>query len=270
MAEPAHAFAGAVPEIYDTLLVPLIFRVYAEDIAHRTASRRPGRVLETAAGTGVVTRALAPRLTPEARYVVTDLNPPMLDRARAQLSDDPRITWQTADATALPFADTSFEAVLCQFGVMFFPDRVRGLAEARRVLAPGGVFLFNTWDRIEENDFPAVVTEGLRDAFGDDAPDFIRRLPHGYHDKDAIAADLRAAGFDGFEIDELSAESEGESAEAVATAFCKGTPLRLLLENTPSLDLDRATDAARDALVRRFGTGRIKGRLRAFVVTAEG
>jgi ubiquinone/menaquinone biosynthesis C-methylase UbiE len=147
-------FAGSVPEIYDRLLVPLIFESYALDLAGRLAEAGPRDVLETAAGTGVLTRALAARLPGEARIVATDLNQPMLDRATARQPSDGRIAWRQADALALPFPDEGFDAVACQFGAMFFPDKVRGYEEARRVLKPGGRFLFNVWDRISENESP--------------------------------------------------------------------------------------------------------------------
>ncbi len=145
MTESDKLFAGSIPEFYDTYLVPLIFEAYANDLAERAAAQAPKTVLETAAGSGVVTRAMAPRLASDARYIVTDLNQPMLDHAASKQASDDRITWRQADALALPFEDATFDAVLCQFGVMFFPDRIRGYGEARRVLKPGGRFFFNVW-----------------------------------------------------------------------------------------------------------------------------
>ena len=158
-------FAGSIPEIYDRYLVPLIFEPYAADLAVRLTAFRPQTVLETAAGTGVLTRAMAAELPAHVRIVATDLNQPMLDHASARLGPDSRISWHQADALALPFADQSFDAVVCQFGVMFFPDRAQGFREARRVLQPAGRFLFNAWDRISENAFAEVVTEALAAAF---------------------------------------------------------------------------------------------------------
>jgi ubiquinone/menaquinone biosynthesis C-methylase UbiE len=141
-------FAGSVPEIYDRYLVPLIFDSYAIDLAERMAKTDARDVLETAAGTGVLTRTIASRVPASARIVATDLNQPMLNQAKARQSHNGRIEWKQADALALPFDDQSFDVVACQFGVMFFPDKVQGYKEARRVLRPGGQFLFNVWDRI--------------------------------------------------------------------------------------------------------------------------
>src|ERR1700704_2837664 len=148
MAATDRIFAGSIPEIYERYLVPLIFDPYARDLAARLAKTDPHDVLETAAGTGVLTRAVASRLPAHAHMVATDLNQPMLNQAKARQDDDGRIAWKQADALALPFGDQSFDAVACQFGVMFFPDKVQGYREARRILKPGGRFIFNVWDKI--------------------------------------------------------------------------------------------------------------------------
>jgi len=159
------AFAGSIPEVYDTILVPMVFASYAEDLARRVAARRPGRVLEIAAGTGVLTRALATALPESAAIIATDLNQPMLDRA-SLVGTCRTVEWRQADAMALPFGDGSFDAVVCQFGAMFFPDKAHAFAQARRVLAPGGFLLFNVWDRIEENEFAAWLSRGRSDHAG--------------------------------------------------------------------------------------------------------
>ena len=160
-----RTFAGSIPEIYDRYLVPLIFDSNALDLASRLAEANPLDVLETAAGTGVLTRAIASRLPADARIVATDLNQPMLDCAKARQSQDGQIEWKQADALALPFENQSFDVLACQFGVMFFPDKVQGYLEAWRVLKPGGRFLFNVWDRISENEFADTVTEALAAVF---------------------------------------------------------------------------------------------------------
>jgi ubiquinone/menaquinone biosynthesis C-methylase UbiE len=161
MSEADKAFTGSIPENYDRHMVPLIFLSYAQDMAQRAAALSPRAVLETAAGSGVVTRALASQLSPDAKYIVTDFNQPMLDYAAARQGADNRISWRQADALALPFDDAAFDLVCCQFGAMFFPDRQAGYREARRVLEPGGHFLFSVWDRIEENVFADDVTNAL-------------------------------------------------------------------------------------------------------------
>ena len=180
MSESDKVFAGSIPENYDRYLVPLIFESFAADISQRAVALSPKAVLETAAGSGVVTRALAPKLSPDAKYVVTDLNQAMLDYAATRQIADSRISWRTADAQALPFEDASFDLVCCQFGAMFFPDRPSGYREAKRVLKRGGWFLFNVWDRIEENEFADTVTRALESLFPDDPPRFHARVPHGY------------------------------------------------------------------------------------------
>jgi ubiquinone/menaquinone biosynthesis C-methylase UbiE len=260
-------FAGSIPEIYDRLMVPLIFEPYAVDLAGRVAAQAPRDVLETAAGTGVLTRALASRLAPSTRIVASDLNQPMLDQA-ARRQQGGIVEWKQADALALPFDDHSFDVVACQFGAMFFPDKVQGYKEARRVLRPGGRFLFNVWDRIAVNEFADVVTETLAGLFPDDPPRFMARTPHGHHDVERIREDLKAAGFAEVAIDAVDARSRAPSARHVAVAYCQGTPLRNEIEARDAARLEEATDRAADAVAVRFGSGAVDGRIRAIVATA--
>jgi SAM-dependent methyltransferase len=187
-------FAGSIPELYERYLVPMIFEPYAKDLAERLTTLPLRRVLEVAAGTGVVTRAIASALPASVAIVATDLNQPMLAHASA-LGTSRAVEWRQADALKLPFEDASFDAVVCQFGVMFFPDKAAAYAEARRVLRPGGTFLFNAWDRIEENEFADCVTNALGTIFPDDPPRFLARTPHGYHDRAVIARDVTRGGF---------------------------------------------------------------------------
>ncbi|HTR12942.1 MAG TPA: methyltransferase domain-containing protein [Roseiarcus sp.] len=262
-------FAGSIPDIYDAYLVPLIFEAFASDLARRAADAEPVEILETAAGSGVVTRALAPLLRKDACYVVSDLNQPMLDRAARRQDPDGRIAWRQADALDLPFTDESFDAVICQFGVMFFPDRISGYRETRRVLKPNGRFLFNVWDRIEANDFARIATEAVSAIFSDDPPRFLARIPHGYHDVDEIAADLRAAGFSNIEIATLEKTSDAPNARAPAIAYCQGTPLRNEIEARDPASLHAATERAAEALARAFGDGPVSGRIRGHVIVAS-
>lgn len=268
MAESDKVFAGSIPKLYDTLMVPLIFEAYAADMAVLAAAGLPGAVLETAAGSGVVTRALAPRLDAGVRYVVTDLSQAMLDHAAGRQPPDARIEWRQADALALPFEDASFDVVLCQFGAMFFADRVAGYAEARRVLRPGGRFVFNVWDRIEENAFADEVTHAIADLLAHDPPRFLARMPHGYHDTARIRAELGRAGFTDIAIETREKVSHAPSARHVATAYCQGTPLRNEIEaRDPSL-LAIATDRAAQANASRHGEGPVSGKIQAHVVVA--
>jgi ubiquinone/menaquinone biosynthesis C-methylase UbiE len=261
-------FAGSIPDIYDAYLVPLIFEDHAADLARRVAALGPAGVLETAAGSGVVTRAVAPALAPEARYVVTDLNQPMLDRAARMQGADERITWAQADALNLPFADGRFDAVLCQFGVMFFPDRVRGYREARRVQRPGGRFLFNVWDGIGDNEFADEVTRAVGGLFPEDPPLFLARTPHGHGDCAVIRAELEAAGFRDIRIETVTGESRAPSARHPAVAYYQGTPLRNEIEARDAGRLEQATEHAARAIARRWGEGPVAAKIQGHVIEA--
>jgi ubiquinone/menaquinone biosynthesis C-methylase UbiE len=268
MLESDKAFAGSIPENYDRYMVPLIFEPYAADLARRAASLSPSAVLETAAGSGVVTRALAPQLPRDASYIVTDLNQPMLDYARSRQAPDTRITWRQADALALPFENTAFDLVCCQFGAMFFPDRISGYREARRVLKPGGHFLFSVWDRIEENVFADDVTNALAKMFPHDPPRFLARTPHGYHDTVLIRRELEEAGFSSVTIDTRAEESRASSPRVPAVAYCQGTVLRTEIEAREPGKLEAATDYAEAAIAQRHGSGAVAAKIQAHVVVA--
>jgi SAM-dependent methyltransferase len=262
-------FGGSVPRIYEHYLVPLIFQPYADDLAARVARRGPARVLEIAAGTGVVTRALARLLPPSTEITATDLNQAMLDQAATTGTVRP-VLWQQADAMRLPFPDGVFDAVVCQFGAMFFPDRAHAYAEARRVLATGGLFIFNVWDRIEDNEFAAVVTGTLAQAFPADPPRFLARTPHGYHDVAVIMDDLAHGGFTGAPMcTTLAARSRASTPDEVAIAYCQGTPLRNEIEALGTPGLAEATALAATAIGRRFGSGPVDGKIQAHVIAVE-
>jgi ubiquinone/menaquinone biosynthesis C-methylase UbiE len=268
MSESDTVFAGSIPENYDLHMVPLIFEAFAADLAQRAASLSPGTVLETAAGSGVVTRALAPRLPPGASYIVTDLNQPMLDYAASRQAPDSRITWRQADALALPFEDVAFDLVCCQFGAMFFPDRISAYREAKRVLKPGGYFLFNVWDRIEANVFADDVTSALAEIFPNDPPRFLARTPHGYHDTALIRAELEDAGFSDVIIETRAEQSRASSPRQVAIAYCQGTPLRNEIEARGAGKLEAATDHASSAIADKHGSGEVAAKIQAHVIAA--
>jgi len=259
-------FSGSVPEIYDSLLVPLIFDPYARDLARRVAARRPQRVLELAAGTGVVTRQLSALLPATTGIIATDLNEPMLQRAATVGTPRP-VEWRQADALQLPFEDASFDAVVCQFGVMFFPDRARAFAEARRVLARGGTLYFNVWDRIEENEFADTVVEALSGLYPQDPPRFLARTPHGYHDRALIESDLRRGGFTAeAQFLTLGERSRAAAPSIPAIAYCQGTPTRGEIEQRQPGGLAAATAACTAALSARFGAAAVDGRIQAHII----
>jgi ubiquinone/menaquinone biosynthesis C-methylase UbiE len=270
MSETDKVFSGAIPEFYERYLVPLIFDPYARDLAARVTSAKPTRVLEIAAGTGVVTRALASQLPATTQIAATDLNLPMLEHAKTLMGRDDRIEWKTADAQNLPFEDESFDAVVCQFGVMFFPDKARAFKEARRVLKRNGHYYFSVWDKISNNEFAELVTQAIEQMFPNDPPRFLARTPHGHYDIDLLRQDLKAAGFASISADAIDARSRAPSPREPALAYVQGTPLRNEVEARDPSRLEEATMRASDAIAERFGTGAVDGRIRAYVVTARG
>jgi SAM-dependent methyltransferase len=270
MTETAdQLFGGSIPQMYERYLVPLMFEPYAVDIAARTATMSPQRVLEIAAGTGVVTRRLAQILPSDTEIVATDFNQSMLDQARALGTARP-VEFRIADAMQLPFDDRSFDAVVIQFGVMFFADKAKAFGEVARVLRPGGWLLFNVWDAIEHNEFADTVTRGLEPLFPRGPPPFMARTPHGYYDTAQIVNDVTAGGFNHAPaIVTITARSKAKSARAAAIAYCQGTPLRNEIQARAESTLDEATDVATKAIEKRFGTGLIDGKIQAHVIVVE-
>lgn len=269
MSDIDKVFSGSIPRLYETHLVPLIFEPYAADLANRLHSRSVTRVLEIAAGTGVATRSLAAVLPDNVSIVATDLNQPMLDHAAAIGTKRP-VDWRQADAMQLPFRDGMFDAVVCQFGVMFFPEKSKAFSEARRVLRPGGVFIFSVWDRIEENEFADTVTTALESVFPEDPPRFLARTPHGYHDHSIIARDLANGGFTASpETRPVAACSRASSSRDPAVAYCQGTPLRNEIEARDPARLAEATDIAAEAIAQKFGRDAVDAKIQAHIVTVE-
>src|SRR5918911_2098697 len=229
MRETDRPFEGSIPETYDRYLGPLLFEPYTRDLAARLAALGPARVLKTAAGTGVATRALACALPAGAAIVATDLNRPMLDLAAARL-ETAEVIWEQADALALPFVDGAFDAVACQFGAIYFPDRAAAYREAWRVLRRGGRFVLSVWDRLERNELAHLVDEAVAARFPEDPPRFLARVPYGYHDADAILDELRAAGFVEVAVETVARRGRAPSPLHAAVGLCQGTPLRAEIE----------------------------------------
>jgi ubiquinone/menaquinone biosynthesis C-methylase UbiE len=269
MSNTDVTFAGSIPAIYDRCLGPFIFEPYARDLAQRVQKLGPKHVLETAAGTGIVTRAIAEALPSSVEIVATDLNEGMIVMGRQNVMA-PTVRWQQADAQALPFEASSFDTVVCQFGAMFFPDKRRAYSEARRVLRPDGVFLFNVWDRIETSEIAHVIAEAVKAAFPDDPPRFLERTPYAYNDVDRIQHELRSAGFGRVEVEPLEKVSRAPSARDPAIGFCQGTPLRNEIEARDRSRLEGVTERAAAAVAARYSDGPISGTMRAYVISARG
>ena len=267
MSKADTVFSGSIPSLYDKYLGPLIFEPYADDLASRLSALNSGCVLETAAGSGIVTRALLRSLPAGVSVVATDLNQPMLDQAAKQTASD-RVSWHKVDAQALPFPTGTFDAVVCQFGVMFFPNKQKAYREARRVLKPGGRFIFNAWDRIKDNEFADVVTTAMADMFPNDPPLFLARTPHGYHAKAVILDEVRSAGFADPTLETVTRRSVAPSCRDPAIGYCQGTPLRNEIETRDASRLGEATEAAARRISAWFGNGPVDGKIQAHVITA--
>jgi SAM-dependent methyltransferase len=266
MTDSDRTFAGSIPALYDRHLGPMLFEPYALDMAERAARLVPNRILEIAAGTGIVTRALSGAL-PAVPIVATDLNQPMLDHAAARISGE-SITWRQADAQSLPFEDAGFDVVICQFGVMFFPDKETAFAEAKRVLRPGGHYFFSVWDRIDENEAGDLVSRAVASLFPQDPPGFLARTPYGYHDLAAIGNMLRRCGFSAIRSETVAKRGRAASPRDPAIGLCQGSPLRSEIEARDKSRLEEATDAATEAVAGRFGRGPIDTKIQAHLITA--
>jgi len=259
-------FAGSIPGLYDRYLGPLLFEPYAEEVARRVRAYAPTNVLETACGTGILTEALH-RAVPDALMIATDLNPAMLEVASRRVQSD-KVRFEQADAQQLPYPEESFDLVICQFGAMFFPDKVKATAEARRVIRDGGNYVAIIWDRLDRNPASQIAQDAVAGLYPDDPPSFLARTPFGYADPRAIERDFRAAGFTDVGIDTVELESRPVSPADAAMGLVAGCPLRSEIEERDVDGLDAAVAEAARALRRLEVEGRLDSRLSALVVTA--
>lgn len=243
-------------------MVPLLFEPYARIVADRTARLNPRRILETAAGTGVLT-AMVRQALPHSEIVATDINSAVV-RFAAEKFTAGDVTFQQASAQELPFEDDAFELVLCQFGVMFFPDKVRANSEAARVLVTGGTYLFVTFDRLHQNPVPLAADEAVGRLFVDDPPRYMERGPFSYTDPEAIESDLRVAGFAQIEVETIRVSTRVIARDA-AYGMVLGSPFRAEIERRDPNGLDRALDAVTHALEPLDGT---EAAMSAHLVTA--
>jgi ubiquinone/menaquinone biosynthesis C-methylase UbiE len=261
-------FIGSIPEKYDEHLGPLFFYFFAEDLANRVAVSPGGRVLELACGTGISTEFLRRALPDNVEILATDLNEPMVDFARAKRRGLKNVVFEQADALQLPCADAQFDAAVCQFGLMFFPDKLAGLREAARILKPGGQLLFNVWDSFAWNPIARVAFETIARFFAEDPPTFLK-LPFGYHEIDPIKALLHEAGFADLQINIVRTVSERPSAGHVAEGLVAGNPGVLEIQERGTAPLKQVIDAVTQAVVEEFGDKPMRTPLQAIVFSAR-
>ena len=268
MAEQHAAFIGTIPQHYDRHLGPLLFHPYADDLAERLPVSPGLRVLEIACGTGIVTERLLRRLAGHGTLVATDLNDAMIAHARTRIRENPALEWRQADGMSLPFPDRAFDAAVCEFGLMFFPDKARGVREAFRVLRPGGTYLFNVWDRIERNPVARIAHETFRTFFPDDPPQFYQ-TPFNLHDTAAVRSLLDAAGF--VDAEGVRVEQAGRSASAMEAAIglVEGNPVyHAIMERRPEALADIEAALARQ-ITAELGDHPVRSPLSAFVYSAR-
>ena len=252
-----------MPGAYDRWLAPAVFQPFAVDLARRAARLAPLCVLEIAAGTGVLTRELVAAI-PSAQVTATDLNAAMVEFGSRRA---PGAAWQQADALHLPFGDNRFDLAVCQFGVMFFPDKPAFFREVRRVLTPGGRLLFSTWSTLETHGFAAALMAGVERAFPGNPPTFIAAVPHGYSEVNQIAADLAAGGLECASTELVALDGQSGSAAGVAIGFCTGTPLRMAIEDRG--DLEAVTAVVSEEMTARLGDGPVTAAMTAYIIEAQ-
>jgi len=268
MSDRTNDFTGSIPQFYDHGLGPVFFVDFADDIARRAAASAPMRLLELAAGTGIVTRRLRDLLPREARLTATDLNPPMLEVARGKFRADEAVEFEPADATALPFPDASFDTIICQFGVMFFPDKEKGYREAHRVLVSEGHYLFSVWDSHRHNPIGRLITEIVTEFFPHDPPQFYQ-VPFGYHRIDPIKDSLEAAGFTDLRIAVLGLNKTVHDVATYARALVLGNPLVDQIRSRGGVDPEQVIESLAEAIPREFGTDPVRLPLQAIVFEAR-
>jgi len=268
MADVTSAFTGKIPENYDRYLAALLFEPYAEDLVGRLSMHDGMRILEVACGTGIVTRRLVDKLAGRGTIIATDLNEAMFAHARKGLPRRGDATWRHADGTSLPFETRSFDAVVCQFGLMFFPDKAAGAREALRVLRPGGVYVFSVWDSLDVNPVQRITHETVAGFFPTNPPTFYM-VPCSYHDVPTIEGLLRDAGFDSVRVERVAKEGKSASAADAAIGLIQGNPIfaEIMQRRPEALPEIEAAVAAR--LARELGDRPLRAPLRAVVATAR-
>jgi len=261
--DPNVIFEGSIPGNYDRYLGPALFEPFAKDIIARLSDEQPAKVLEIACGTGILTRRLRDSLAPTVQIVATDLNPGMFAFAQGKFHPNEKIEWHAADAAALPFPDGSFDAVVCQFGLMFVPDKEMAMRECYRVLTRGGVFLFNVWDSIERNPIGQMAHQTIASFFEHDPPNFYE-LPFGFFDTDLIRGMLGRAGFKAIEVSRVTLPCRSPSAADLATGLVRGNPVATAIEER-GVDVEDVIRAVSQRIAEQCGSAPVESTIQAFV-----
>jgi SAM-dependent methyltransferase len=268
MVDQDAGFVGTIPENYDRGLGPIIFSDFAADMARRVAASEAERVLEIAAGTGIVTRQLRDLLPGDTELTATDLNPPMLEVARTKFRADERVTFQPADAISLPFSDAMFDVVVCQFGVMFFPDKEKSYREVHRVLAPGGRYFFSVWDSHRRNPFGRLMHEAVSGFFPTDPPQFYQ-VPFSYHLIDPIKESLTEVGFADLVFVVLKLDKQVPNLPLFARGLVYGNPVIDQIRGRGGVEPDAIVETVAQTLQREFGSAPTQMPLQAIIIEAR-
>ncbi|MGI8498927.1 MAG: class I SAM-dependent methyltransferase [Gemmatimonadaceae bacterium] len=261
-------FDGSIPEYYDRHLGPLLFDPFARDLAGRLRLPPAARVLEVACGTGILTRRVRLELPPGSVLIATDLNAPMLDFARNRAAIGKGVEWKQADAMELPFEDEEFDAVLCQFGVMFFTDQPKAMLQVLRCLKPGGRFLFNTWGPLKANPLAETAHDIVTQHFPENPPDFYR-VPYGLHDTHRLRRLLVNAGFEDIDMEIVLKKARATSALHAAEGLIRGNPIIHAIRERDAAMEQPIVEALAALLSERFGDDPMRVTMEARVIGAR-
>jgi SAM-dependent methyltransferase len=245
-----------------------LFEPYAKDLARRVQAGRGASVLEVAAGTGILTRHLLDALPRDAHLVATDVNDAMMAVGKHKIAPDARLEWRHADAGALPFGDHVFDAVACQFGLMFFPDKARALREMLRVLKPDGHLWLSTWGSLADNPIAAIAHRTVAEFYHIDPPQFFT-IPWGMDDPALVEGLLQEAGFTQIETDVVDRIGESESAAAAAKGLVFGNPIINAIQERGTVSPEPIMHAVATRLSQEGGAQPMRLPMRALIFHAR-